>query len=56
MSALDDDRLDLHRAELPPEEITKARHEAEKTLGRKISPFPKEIAAYKKAGLKPPSE
>lgn len=56
MSALEDDRLDLRRVELPPEEITRARREAERITGHKFPPGPGEFAAYEKAGLEPPTE
>ncbi|MFD3462058.1 hypothetical protein ACFWVM_20285 [Nocardia fluminea] len=54
MSALEDDRLDLQRVEVAPEETTRLRRETEQMIGRKLAPFPAEIAAYKKAGLEPP--
>ncbi|MEV0078064.1 hypothetical protein AB0H58_16795 [Nocardia neocaledoniensis] len=55
MSALEDDRLDLRLVEMSPEEITAARRDTERILGRKFAPFPAEVAAYKKAGLEPPT-
>lgn len=56
MSALSNDRLQLRRIEVSPEQTTRQRHETEKLLGRKLAPFPAEIAAYKAAGKVPPTE
>lgn len=56
MSALEDDHLDLRLVDLPPEEITRARREAERITGHKFPPGPGEFAAYKKADLEPPKE
>ncbi|MGW5920604.1 hypothetical protein ACWFPY_16575 [Nocardia fluminea] len=56
MSALENDRLALRLVEVLPEETTRIRHETERILGCKLPPFPAEIAAYKEAGLEPPTE
>ena len=38
-----------------PQEMTESRHAAERTIGRKIPPFPREIQMYRDAGLEPPT-
>lgn len=55
MSALTGDRLKLRRVTKSPRELTSIRHRTEKIIGRKIAVPKKEIDAYKKAGLKPPT-
>lgn len=38
-----------------PEEATAARRRAERTMGRRLPPFPIEIQMYRDAGLEPPT-
>ncbi len=56
MSALENDRLALRLVESPPEEVTRARREAQRLTGHKFPPGPGEIETYRKAGLEPPTE
>jgi len=38
-----------------PQDVTAARRRAERVLGRRIAPWPREVAMYRDAGLEPPS-
>lgn len=38
-----------------PQDVTESRRAAERTIGRKILPFPREVQMYRDAGLEPPT-
>jgi hypothetical protein len=55
MGALNDDRMQLEQLELPADEITRKRKDAEQVLGTKIPVSPVEKAAYEREGKEPPT-